>query len=83
MDEKLKKRIIAFYVGGVVNSLLGLYVLLEGEKFLAPDTQRWLIVIFFVFAAVDFYFPHALRKKWLADRAATQAHDGNDTVQRS
>ena len=83
MDEMLKKRIIAFYVGGVVNTLLGLYVLIEGGKFLAPDTQRWLLAIFFVFAAIDFYFPHALRKKWLADRAAGRVPDRNDPVQRS
>ena len=83
MDEKLKKRIIAFYVGGVVNTLLGLYVLIEGGKFLAPDTQRWLLSIFFVFAAIDFYFPHALRKMWLADRAAGRVPDRNDPVQRS
>ena len=83
MDERLKKRIIAFYVGGVINALLGLYVLVEGGKFLAPDTARWLIVVFFVFAAVDFYFPHAIKKKWLADQASRQARDGSGPVQRS
>ena len=83
MDERLKKRIIAFYVGGVMNTLLGLYMVMEGEKFLAPDTVRWLTIVFFVFAAVDFYFPHALRKKWQADHAGRQAAGSNDPPQPS
>ena len=69
MDDKLKKRIIAFYVGGILNALLGLYVLIEGTKFLPPETVRWLAIVFLVFAAVDFYFPYAMKKKWLADNA--------------
>jgi len=82
MDERLKKRIIAFYVGGVVNSLLGLYVLIEGGRFLEPDTVRWLTIVFFVFAAVDFYFPYALKKKWLADHPDGRPPGSNDPVQR-
>ncbi len=69
MDDKLKKRIIAFYVGGILNALLGLYVLIEGTKFLPPDAVRWLAIVFLVFAVVDFYFPYAMKKKWLADNA--------------
>ena len=69
MNEKLKRRIIMFYIGGIINALLGLYVLIEGPAFLQPDTLRILVLVFFAFAAVDFYFPHALRKKWLAEQA--------------
>ena len=79
MDERTKKRIIMFYVGGIINALLGLYVVIEGASFLAPDTVRTLAIIFFVFAAVDFYFPHAIKKKWFADQAKRQ---GGDPVQR-
>ena len=73
MDDKLKKRIILFYIGGIINALLGLYVLIEGASFLPSDTSRILVLIFFAFAAVDFYFPYALKRKWLADNAARQA----------
>jgi uncharacterized membrane protein len=72
MDEKLKRRIIAFYVGGIINALLGLYVVIEGRGFLEADTVRTLSIIFFAFAAVDFYFPHAIKKKWLAEQARRQ-----------
>lgn len=81
MDDKLKKRIIMFYIGGILNALLGLFVLIEGASYIAPDTARILVVVFFAFAAVDFYFPYALKRKWLADNAGRQAQ-GNDPVQR-
>lgn len=82
MDEKLKRRIIAFYVGGIINSLLGLYVLIEGFTFLPAATARWLAIAFLAFAAVDFYFPYALKQKWRAENAGKQTQ-GGDPVQRS
>ena len=83
MDEKLKRKIMLFYAGGIINALLGLYVLIEGLSFLPADTARTLAIIFFVFAAVDFYFPHALKKKWQADHAGRQAPGSNDPAQPS
>jgi hypothetical protein len=82
MDEKLKRKIMLFYAGGIINALLGLYVLIEGASFLAPDTARTLTIIFFVFAAVDFYLPYSLKQRWLANNRGTQG-EGNDPVQRS
>ena len=82
MDDKLKKRIILFYIGGIVNALLGLYVLIEGASFLPSDTARILALVFLAFAVVDFYFPYMLKRKWLADNAGKQTQD-NDPVQRS
>lgn len=82
MDEKLKRRIVAFYAGGIINALLGLYVLIEGLPFVPAETARWLAIVFLVFAAVDFYFPYALKRKWLADNAGKQTQ-GNGPIQRS
>jgi hypothetical protein len=82
MDEKLKRRIIMFYIGGIINALLGLYVLIEGFAFLPAATARWLAIAFLVFAAVDFYFPYALKQKWLADNAGKQTQ-GNGPIQRT
>jgi len=79
MDDRLKKRVIAFYVGGILNALLGLYVLIEGTKFLPPETVRWLAIVLLVFAAVDFYFPYAMKKKWLADHAGKPAQSIDPT----
>jgi len=69
MEERLKKRILMFYLGGVINAFLGLYVVIEGRAFLPPETVRWLALFFFAFAAVDFWFPRVLKKKWLEERA--------------
>ena len=75
MDPKLQRRIIAFYIGGIINAVLGLYVLIEGLSFLPADTARTLAIVFLVFAAVDFYFPYALKKKWIADNANKQSQN--------
>ena len=82
MDDKLKKRIVMFYIGGIITALLGLYVLIEGASILAPDTARMLAFVFLAFAAVDFYFPYALKRKWLAENAGKQTQR-NDPIQRS
>jgi uncharacterized membrane protein len=81
MDKKLQTRIMLFYIGGIINAVLGLYVLIEGLSFLPPDTARTLAIVFLVFAAVDFYFPYALKKKWLADNARKQGQN-TDPIQR-
>ena len=64
MDPRLKKRIMLFYMAGVINAFLGLYVVIEGRSFLPPETVRWLALFFFAFAAVDFWFPRYLKRKW-------------------
>jgi len=81
MDDKLKRKIMLFYAGGIVNALLGLFVLIEGLSFLPPDTARTLAIVFFLFAAVDFYLPYSLKNKWLADHAGKE-QQGSDPVQR-
>jgi hypothetical protein len=81
MDDKLKRKIMLFYAGGIINALLGLYVLIEGLSFLPADTARTLAIVFFLFAAVDFYMPYSLKSKWLADRAGKERQDA-DPVQR-
>ena len=57
-----------------------LYVVIEGRAFLPPDTARWLALFFFVFAAVDFWFPRMLKKKWeeavAQQRAAARRDEG-------
>ena len=81
MDDKLKRKIMLFYVGGIINALLGLFVLIEGLSFLPPDTARTLGIIFFVFAAVDFYLPYSLKQRLLANNPGKQ-EQGSDPVQR-
>jgi hypothetical protein len=72
MDDKLKRRIVTFYLAGIVNALFGLYVLIEGRSFLPSDTVLILVSVFFGFTVLNFYVPYSLKKKWLADNAPKQ-----------
>lgn len=73
MDDKLKKRIIMFYAAGVVNLVIGGYVLLFGRGFLPDDKITLLLVFFLGFAALDFWMPHMMKKKWARDQAQLEA----------
>lgn len=65
MDDKFRKRILAFYFAGFLNLALGLYVLLNGRAIVAQGTWYVLLAFFFGFAAVDFWFARKLKKKWI------------------
>ena len=73
IDPRLKKRMLMFYLAGIFNAVLGVYILLEGRKFLPEGTALLLVVFFFGFAAVDFYFPRLLKRKWLEHQARLAA----------
>lgn len=73
MDERLKKRMLAFYFAGVVNLVIGVYVLAAGASFLGQGTALLVALFFLVFAAVDFYFPAAMKKRWLEEQARQAA----------
>ena len=64
MDERLKTRILAFQVAAVINLALGLYVLIAGPGFLPQNTVFWLALFFLRFAAVGFWVPRGLEKRW-------------------
>ncbi len=77
MDPRLKKRIFMFYLAGVINAMLGLYIVIEAPGFLPSDKITMLALFFFAFAAVDFYFPQAMKKKWREDQEkAARARGG-------
>jgi drug/metabolite transporter (DMT)-like permease len=69
VDDKLKKRITMFYIAGAVNVVIGVYVLVFGRSFLSGDKYLMVVLFFLGFAALDFYFPSMLRKKWLQEKA--------------
>jgi hypothetical protein len=73
MDERVRKRIVMFYIAGIVNAFLGLYALIEGPALLGRDTARLVALFFIIFAVVDFWFPSAIRKKLREEQARLQA----------
>ncbi len=69
MDEaKLKNRIYKFHFAGVMNLFLGCYVLLYGEG-IDTSTRNIMLFFFFGFAALDFWFPTHLKKKFAEQQA--------------
>jgi hypothetical protein len=73
IDPRLKKRMLMFYLAGLFNAVIGVYILLEGRKYLPQGTVLLLVVFFFAFAAVDFYFPRLMKRKWLEHQAQLAA----------
>jgi uncharacterized membrane protein len=73
MDDKTKKRIYMFYAAGVVNLLIGAYVLFFGRGFLPEDKVSMLILFFLGFAALDFWMPVMIKKKAAKDQAMLEA----------
>jgi membrane protein implicated in regulation of membrane protease activity len=78
MDERIKTRIILFYIGGILNAMFGLYVLFEGSSFLPPDQVQMLGLVFLVFTVVNFYMASYLKKKVQAHLAAAQRAKNDD-----
>lgn len=68
MDDRLKKRIYAFYLAGMLNLVLALWVLFYGGD-LEQGTRTVMLFFFFGFAAVDFWFPMQLKKKYAEELA--------------
>ena len=76
MNDRLKKRIIMFYIAGILNAFFGLYVLIEGRTFLPSETATLLVLLCFAFAAVNFYMPRAIRQQWEQNQARLRAAGG-------
>lgn len=73
MDERLKKRILMFYAAGVVNLLMAAAVLLFGRGAVPDDKLTMILAFFLGFAALDFWMPHMIKKKWRNDQAKLDA----------
>jgi|InoplaM3SAM_1038581.scaffolds.fasta_scaffold29715_1 hypothetical protein len=76
LEERLKKRMLAFYFAGAVNVLIGLYVLLAGAAHMGQGTALLVALFFLGFAALDFYFPRAMKRRWLEEQARMRAAQG-------
>jgi hypothetical protein len=63
LDEKLKKRIYVFYFAGLLNLVLGFWVLFYGGE-LEPSTRNIMMLFFFGFAALDFWMPQQMKRKY-------------------
>lgn len=67
MPDRMKKRIYLFYIAGVVNLLMALAVLIFGRGVVPDDKIMWIVAFFTGFAAIDFWMPMMMKKKWAED----------------
>jgi uncharacterized membrane protein len=75
VDDKLKTRIVIFYIGGILNALFGLYVVFEGPSFLPADKVQLLSLVFLGFTVVNFYMASVLKKKVQAANAEAKNNE--------
>ncbi len=75
MQDKLKKRVVIFYIGGILNALFGLYVVFEGPSSLPADKVQLLSLVFLGFTVVNFYMASMLKKKMQAANAAAKSDE--------
>ena len=75
MNDKTKIRIIIFYIGGIFNALLGLYVVFEGPSFLPEGQIKMLTLVFLGFAVVNFFMASYLKRKVREALAASQSQN--------
>jgi hypothetical protein len=73
MDERLKKRIFLFYTAGVVNLIMAGAVLLFGRGVVPEDKINLIFLFFMGFAALDFWMPQMMKKKWQDEQAKLSA----------
>ena len=74
--RRLRKRMLMFYFAAGVNLVMSLWVLSVGASSAAGGTLAIVVLIFFAFAALNFYMARVLRKQWDAhvrDRAPKPA----------
>ena len=75
MQDKLKKRVVIFYIGGILNALFGLYVVFEGPSSLPADKVQLLSLVFLGFTVVNFYMASVLKKKVQAANAEAKNNE--------
>jgi len=62
--ERLRKRMLMFYFAAGINFVMAVWVLSVGAGKVASGTLWLIVLIFLVFAALNFYMARTLKKKW-------------------
>lgn len=76
--RRLRKRMLMFYFAAGVNLVMSLWVLSVGSGSAAGGTLAIVVLIFFAFAAINFYMARLVKKQW--DTHLRQQQGGSDAV---
>jgi Kef-type K+ transport system membrane component KefB len=61
---RLRKRILMFYFAAGINLVMALWVASVGSGQVAGSTLAVILLMFLVFAAINFYMARVLRRQW-------------------
>ena len=78
--ERLRKRILMFYFAAGINLVMALWVLSVGAGKVASNTLWLIVLIFLVFAALNFYMARTLKKKWDEHVRQLSAKSGDEAT---
>jgi hypothetical protein len=62
MDPRLRRRIWLFNFAAIVNVVMGFFVLSSLQ--VAPGTRMLVALVFFAFAAGNYYMARMIRRQW-------------------
>ena len=62
--ERLRKRILMFYFAAGINLVMALWVMSVGTTQAASGMLAIIVLIFFAFAALNFYMARRLKRQW-------------------
>ena len=62
--ERLRKRILMFYFAAGINLVMALWVMSVGTTQAASGMLVIIVLIFFAFAALNFYMARRLKAQW-------------------
>ena len=61
---RLRKRMLMFYFAAGINLVMALWVLSVGSGKVEAGTLWLIVLIFFAFAALNFYMARVLKRQW-------------------
>ena len=62
--SRLRKRMLMFYFAAGINLVMSIWVLSVGAGLVATGMLAVVVLIFFAFAALNFYMARVLKKQW-------------------
>ena len=64
LHSRLRKRMLMFYFAAGINLVMAVWIAAVGSTQVASGTVWTVMLIFFAFAALNFYMARVLQKQW-------------------
>ena len=80
LRNRLRKRMLMFYFAAGINLVMAVWIAAVGSTQVASATVWTVMLIFFAFAALNFYMARVLQRQWDAHVRATLGAQKSDEV---